>query len=197
MNEISLTQLKIIVERAVRPVRASTLRKRKIREELLAHTRGVFEEEFAQLGDERAALDRTARRFGNPDELTWQLQESVSASDGIHCLLDKLWFRSGEPKGRRILRYGIWYLLILMALLPTWYTWVQLCAWLVRAVEWPAEQARLFGGPILLLDWFFFAFSFLFLLCVLVSGGRAMTARFHSQQEWENLPLKPEGGAMA
>jgi hypothetical protein len=190
-------QLMIFVERAVRPVRASESRKRKMREELLAHVSGVFEEEFAQLGDERAALDRTAQRFGNPNELTGKLQESVWASDAIHCLLDKLWFRSGEPKGRRILRYGIWYLLILMALLPTWYTWVQLCAWLVRAVEWPAEQARLFGGPILLLDWFFFAFSFLFLLCVLVSGGRAMTARFHSQQEWENLPLKPEGGAMA
>jgi hypothetical protein len=191
MNEFSLTQLKIIVERAVRPVRASTLRKRKMREELLAHASGVFEEEFAQLGHERAALDRTAQRFGNPNELTWQLQESVLASDGIHCLLDKLWFRSGESRVRRILRYGTWYVLILMVFLPTWYAWVQLCTWLVRALEWPAEEARLFGGPMLLLDWFFFAFSFLFLLLVLVSGGRAMTARFHSQQEWENLRVDP------
>ena len=47
MNESTLTQLKIIVERAVRPVRASTSRKRKMREELLAHVSGVFEEEFA------------------------------------------------------------------------------------------------------------------------------------------------------
>ena len=197
MNESSLTQLKIIVERAVRPVRASTLRKRKMREELLAHVSGVFEEEFAQLGDERAALDRTAQRFGNPNELTGKLQESVWASDAIHCLLDKLWFRSGESRGRRILRYGTWYVLILMVFLPTWYAWVQLCAWLVRAVEWPAEEARLFGGPVLLLDWFFFAFSFVLLLCVLVRGGHAMTARFHSQQEWENLQVDPESGALA
>ena len=51
MNELTLTQLKIIVERAVRPVRASTARKRKMREELLAHVVGVFEEEGARLGD--------------------------------------------------------------------------------------------------------------------------------------------------
>jgi hypothetical protein len=32
-------------------------------------TFGVFEEEFAQLGDDRAALERTALRFGNPAEV--------------------------------------------------------------------------------------------------------------------------------
>ena len=83
MNESTLTQLKIIVERAVRPVRASTSRKRKMREELLAHVSGAFEGESAQLGDDRAALERTALRFGNPAEVTAQLQESVPASDGI------------------------------------------------------------------------------------------------------------------
>jgi hypothetical protein len=91
MNESSLTQLKIIVERAVRPVRASTLHKRKIREELLAHVSGVFEEGFAQLNDERAALERTALRFGTAAEVTWQLQESVPASDGFR----RLW--EGRP----------------------------------------------------------------------------------------------------
>jgi|GEM_PF-1151208 len=83
MNESILTQLKIIVERAVRPVRASTSRKRKMREELLAHVSAVFEEEAEKLGEERAALERTALRFGNPAEVTGQLQESVPASDGI------------------------------------------------------------------------------------------------------------------
>src|SRR5207302_2784555 len=83
MNESDLTRLKIIVERAVRPVRASTSRKRKMREELLAHVSGVFEEESAKLGDDHAALERTALRFGNPTEVTSQLQESVPASDNI------------------------------------------------------------------------------------------------------------------
>ena len=83
MNESTLTGLKIIVERAVRPVRASIGRKRKMREELLAHVVGVFEEESAKLGDERDAVERTALRFGNPAEVTSQLQESVPAGDTI------------------------------------------------------------------------------------------------------------------
>jgi hypothetical protein len=88
MNESTLTRLKIIVERAVRPVRASTDRKRKMREELLAHVVGVFEEEGARLGDERAALEQTALRFGNPAEVTSQLQESVPARDAIRRSLE-------------------------------------------------------------------------------------------------------------
>jgi hypothetical protein len=83
MNESTLTRLKIIVERAVRPVRASTGRMRKMREELLAHVVGVFEEESAGLGNDRAALERTALRFGNAAEVTSQLQESVPAGDTI------------------------------------------------------------------------------------------------------------------
>ena len=83
MNELTLTQLKILVERAVRPVRASVSCKRKMREELLAHVIGVFEEELSRLDDEHIALERTALRFGNPSEMTNQLQESVPARDGI------------------------------------------------------------------------------------------------------------------
>ena len=48
MNESTLTRLKIIVERAVRPVRASVSCKHKMREELFAHVIGVFEEEFSR-----------------------------------------------------------------------------------------------------------------------------------------------------
>lgn len=91
MNESILIQLKVIVERAVRPVCASTSLKRKMREELLAHVSGVFEEEAAKLGDDRAALERTALRFGNAAEVTSQLQDSVPASDRF----SKLW--DGRP----------------------------------------------------------------------------------------------------
>ena len=48
-----------------------------MREELLAHVSGVFEEEFAHLGDESAALARTSERFGQPAELAVQLRASV------------------------------------------------------------------------------------------------------------------------
>ena len=91
MNESIMTGLKIIVERAVRPVQVSNTRRRRIREELLAHVGGVFEEERARLDDDRAALERTALRFGNPAEVTKQLQDSVPAGDHIA----RIW--EGQP----------------------------------------------------------------------------------------------------
>jgi hypothetical protein len=54
-----------------------------MREELLAHVVGILEEETARLGNDRAALERTALRFGNPAEMTSQLQETVPASDAV------------------------------------------------------------------------------------------------------------------
>src|SRR4051794_28769424 len=59
-----------IVERAVRPVHVSVKRKRRMREELLAHLTTICEDE--QRGgtiDPIAALDAAARRFGDPAEL--------------------------------------------------------------------------------------------------------------------------------
>ena len=105
MHESSVTQLKIIVERAVRTVRASTSRKWKMREELLAHVVGVFEEEAAKPGDHQTALERTARRFGNPAEVTGQLQGSIPASDRIVRFCEG---RPGEPVLRGALRLA-WF----------------------------------------------------------------------------------------
>jgi hypothetical protein len=78
-----MTGLKIIVERAVRPVQASNSHRRRFREELLAHVVGVFEEERARLDDDQSALERTALRFGNPADVTSQLQQSVPAGDNM------------------------------------------------------------------------------------------------------------------
>lgn len=103
MNDSNLTRLKVIVERAVRPVRASTYRKRKMREELLAHVSAVFEEESARLGDDSAALERTALRFGNPAEVTAQLQESIPARDRMMRLWEG---RPGESTLRSALRFA-------------------------------------------------------------------------------------------
>jgi hypothetical protein len=89
MNESTLTQLKILVERAVRPVRACLHRKRRIREELLAHVTAVFEEESRQ-GDEAAALARTAERFGPPADLTPQLQAAIPAHDAFDRVTESL-----------------------------------------------------------------------------------------------------------
>jgi hypothetical protein len=83
MNESDLIQLKIIVERSVRPLRASSGRKQKIREELLGHVREVFDEEFTRPNDSSSPLDRTRTRFGNPAELTVHLQRSIPAIESI------------------------------------------------------------------------------------------------------------------
>jgi hypothetical protein len=103
MNESTLTRLRTIVERVVRPVRASTTRKRKMREELLAHVAGVFEEEAARLGDERVAVERTALRFGDPAEVTSQLQEAVPARDAVRRYWEG---RPGEPAWRTAIRFA-------------------------------------------------------------------------------------------
>jgi len=131
MNETTLAQLKIIVERAVRPVRASTSRKRKIREELLAHLSGVFAEESAKLGShstgEQAAVERTAERFGNPADVTSLLQESVPASDGI------LRFCEGRPDAstlRAAVRFAwIESTIILLACGAALFAAEWVCAW--------------------------------------------------------------------
>lgn len=72
-----VTKLKVLVERAVRPVRASGSRKGQMREELLAHVTAIFEEEVEQFGDEQIAVERTRQRFGDPRELSTELQRSV------------------------------------------------------------------------------------------------------------------------
>jgi hypothetical protein len=74
-----------------------------MREELLAHVVGVFEDEWAKLGDERAAVERTALRFGNPAEVTRQLQESVPARDAVRRYWEG---RPGEPAWRTAIRFS-------------------------------------------------------------------------------------------
>ncbi len=189
MNDVTLTQLKILVERAVRPVRASSGQKRKVREELLAHVSAVFEEEQAALGEERAALRRTEQRFGHPGELTEQLQGSVRARDALDRFLDWTWFPS-------VRRYTCWNALILLVFLPVWYLWVLGCRWAATAVAWPAEEERLFGGPVLLLDVLFFAFSFGILVWGLVKIEREMAARIRSDREWTSLSLEVGEGTV-
>lgn len=114
MNDSTLMELKIIVERAVRPVTASMTRKRKIREELLAHVCAVSDEESARLGDEAAALKEVARRFGDPAELSKQLQNSVPSFDRLLRFQDLLFGLSRISMFERAL---LWTLV--MTIFPT------------------------------------------------------------------------------
>ena len=72
-----MSNLRKDVERVVRPIRASTTRKNQMREELLAHIEGLLADEKARRGDDVDAVRRARARFGEPGQLTTELQATV------------------------------------------------------------------------------------------------------------------------
>ena len=72
-----MKELMIAVERVVRPVRAGPRRKMRLRQELLSHLTSVYEEGRARLENDALALEEAVRRFGNPADLTRDLQASA------------------------------------------------------------------------------------------------------------------------
>jgi ATP-dependent Clp protease ATP-binding subunit ClpC len=82
-----------------------------MREELLAHLTAIFEEEVERLGDQRAALDQAARRFGDPRELTAQLQDTVPRWDRFARLDEVGSFRGPQESASgyayRILSFAV------------------------------------------------------------------------------------------
>jgi len=117
MNEANLSELKIVVERAVRPVRATLARKRGMREELLAHLVSIFEEESKTDGDEQAALEQAKQRFGDPRELTGQLQQTVPQWDRFARVFEAGDYRPGEPLLRFAGRITIFTLVAFAAMI--------------------------------------------------------------------------------
>ena len=91
-----LAQLKF-VERIVRPVRCTTPRKRKMREELLAHLSAIYDEELSRTSDPDAAWHTAVERFGAPAELTCELQHSVSWSDRVSYYFER-WSRLASAR---------------------------------------------------------------------------------------------------
>jgi hypothetical protein len=72
-----MSNLRKDVERVVRPIRASPKRKNQMREELLAHIEGLLADEKARRGDDVDAVRRARARFGEPGQLTTELQATV------------------------------------------------------------------------------------------------------------------------
>jgi hypothetical protein len=72
-----MKSLRVQVERVVRPIRASHLRKDRMREELLAHLIRLFDEELARTNDAQSATSEAIRRFGDASSLARELQASV------------------------------------------------------------------------------------------------------------------------
>ena len=118
MNDVILRELKTVVERAVRPVRATMTRKRRMREELLAHLTAIFEEEAERLGNEQAALEQAKERFGDPGELTTQLQQAVPRLCRCRSILENMGYRPSEPAWHLAARHFLVMLLIYSLWLP-------------------------------------------------------------------------------
>jgi ATP-dependent Clp protease ATP-binding subunit ClpA len=91
-----IAQMKI-VERAVRPLHASTPRKRKMREELLIHLSTIYDQEQSRLHNPTAALAAAAERFGNPDELAEQLQAALPFHERVSYFVER-WFAWRAPE---------------------------------------------------------------------------------------------------
>jgi len=214
MNKSTLTQLRIIVERAVRPLQISTVRKLRMREELLAHLTCVYDEEAEKPGDEHAALERTERRFGNPDELTRQLHESLPARDFSERFMDRVVFLS-----------LLWFALFWGAEFPEFSgrIFLEVCLFAVgliflgdlvrRALNGPAAcfhpralliasaPVLMFGGLLYLCLEFLFdpwakprEISNIFMIMAalmwgLVTPVQETIAQIRSQREWDDLPI--------
>ena len=104
---IRLAQFKI-VERTVRPVRASTPRKRKMREELLAHLTAIYEDELANRGDPDAAIEAAAGRFGDVAQLSRELDRSVGFNERIAYSLERRFgWRAPETAARYMFRLAM------------------------------------------------------------------------------------------
>lgn len=83
MSETVHENLMKAVERAVRPLRAGTVRKLAMREELLGHLTATYEEELARQTDDKAALAAAIGRFGNPAELSRELAGALTPFDRL------------------------------------------------------------------------------------------------------------------
>jgi len=108
-----MKELMILVERAVRPVRASHRRKQRMREELLTHVSEIYGQEMARFGSHEAALAESSRRFGEPTELSRDLQASVGFNERCAFAFER-WFawQAGESALRYTLRLSVLHLLI-------------------------------------------------------------------------------------
>jgi ATP-dependent Clp protease ATP-binding subunit ClpC len=106
-----------VVERAVRPVKASIMQKRKMREELFAHLTASYDQELTRLHDPSTALAEATRRFGESRELAEELQAALPRSERISYFMEQ-WvaYRAPESAARYSLRLA-GYVFVLLAVI--------------------------------------------------------------------------------
>jgi hypothetical protein len=102
-----IEQMKI-VERAIRPVRASVSRKRKMREELLAHFTAIYDEELLRLHDSVAAIKEAKQRFGSPEELANELGVALPWAESGNYFMERLFgWCAPEPVARHLMHLSM------------------------------------------------------------------------------------------
>lgn len=138
MNEAMIKELKVIVERVVRPVNASRWRKNSMRAEMLAHVMEAFEQERDASKDEALALERTKRRFGEPAMITRQLQAAIPKRDGYWRMFES---SANETMWQAGLKFAAIELLVYFPVLL-------FCFWMSNAFGGMsvAETAAVFGS---------------------------------------------------
>jgi ATP-dependent Clp protease ATP-binding subunit ClpC len=117
-----MKELMVHVERAVRAVHASPARKQRMRQELLAHLTGLVEEEKARGGDEQQALAEALQRFGDPADLSRDLQASVPRLERWEAGLASGFLRrpgeTGLRHGARLAALGAAIMFVGLNLIP-------------------------------------------------------------------------------
>lgn len=167
-----------LVERAVRPVLAGPKRKLRMREELLAHLHGVYDEELARLNDEPAARAEAVRRFGDPAALTADQQQSVSFRERLDGRLNRLFgWHPDEPPVRFAGRLAG----LVAALVACWLV-LTLTATAIRrpddgSIPTPAQLLRLFGALLVLAPLAVFLLTLLFVRTRDALHGTSTTPR--------------------
>lgn len=107
-----------LVERTVRPVHASVARKRKMREELLAHLTGIYEEELMRSANPTAALQAAAERFGDPAMLASEFNSTLPWAERANYFIGRsLGWRPPESVAHYNLRFAAGMTLFVTAFL--------------------------------------------------------------------------------
>jgi hypothetical protein len=86
-DEQILAQLRLQVDALVNPLRAGPARKSIMREELLAHLIGIYDDESNTPESSSSALTATRRRFGDSAALSRQLQASVPFLERVFSMI--------------------------------------------------------------------------------------------------------------
>jgi hypothetical protein len=102
--KIRREQMKL-VERTVRPVHASLAKKRKMREELLAHLTAIYEEELTRSDNPTVALQTAAERFGEPAVLADEFNSMLPWAERVNYFISRsLGWRPPESPAHYMLR---------------------------------------------------------------------------------------------